>query len=78
MCSTLNFCVNIILKVKSINYKVNRIWGVSAAGSASHWQCGGHEFESRTLHTLQQEPKRLFFSGFSSFNLRFRRLIFEK
>ena len=25
-------------------------WGVSAAGSASDWQSGGHEFEPRTLH----------------------------
>ena len=26
------------------------LWGVSAAGSASDWQSGGHEFEPRTLH----------------------------
>ena len=25
--------------------------GISAAGSAPHWQCGGHGFESRMLHT---------------------------
>ena len=24
--------------------------GVSAVGSASHWQCGGQGFESPTLH----------------------------
>ena len=24
-------------------------WGISAAGSAQHWQCWGHEFESRML-----------------------------
>ena len=24
--------------------------GISAAGSAPHWQCGGHGFESRMLH----------------------------
>ena len=24
--------------------------GVSAVGSAQHWQCWGHGFESRTLH----------------------------
>lgn len=26
------------------------LWGISAAGSASHWQCEGHGFESRMLH----------------------------
>ncbi len=25
--------------------------GVSAVGSAQHWQCWGHGFKSRTLHT---------------------------
>ena len=28
-------------------------WGISAAGSAQHWQCWGHEFESRMLHFLR-------------------------
>lgn len=26
--------------------------GISTAGSAPHWQCGGHGFESRMLHFL--------------------------
>ena len=26
------------------------IWGISAVGSAPHWQCGGHGFKSRMLH----------------------------
>ena len=26
-------------------------WGISAVGSASHWQCGGHGFKSRMLHS---------------------------
>ena len=26
--------------------------GISAVGSAPHWQCGGHGFESRMLHAL--------------------------
>ena len=26
-------------------------WGISAVGSAQHWQCWGHEFESRMLHS---------------------------
>ncbi len=25
-------------------------WGISAVGSASHWQCGGQGFESPMLH----------------------------
>lgn len=31
-------------------YNRHMMWGVSAAGSASDWQSGGHEFEPRTLH----------------------------
>ena len=26
------------------------VWGISAVGSAPHWQCGGHGFKSRMLH----------------------------
>ena len=26
------------------------LWGISAAGSAQHWQCWGQEFESPMLH----------------------------
>ena len=26
------------------------VWGISAAGSAPHWQCGGQGFESPMLH----------------------------
>lgn len=36
------------------------LWGISAAGSASHWQCEGHGFESRML----QEKEYLKKSGF--------------
>ena len=25
-------------------------WGISAVGSASHWQCGGQGFKSPMLH----------------------------
>ena len=32
------------------NPTISAIWGISAAGSAPHWQCGGHGFESRMLH----------------------------
>ena len=28
--------------------------GISAVGSAPHWQCGGQEFESPMLHQVQQ------------------------
>ena len=33
--------------------------GISAAGSAPHWQCGGHGFKSRMLHF-----KKSVFTGF--------------
>ena len=26
------------------------LWGISAVGSAPHWQCGGQGFESPMLH----------------------------
>lgn len=29
------------------------MWGISAAGSAPHWQCGGQGFESPMLHQVQ-------------------------
>ena len=31
--------------------------GISAAGSAQHWQCWGQEFESPMLH--QEEPPEM-------------------
>ena len=33
------------------------VWGVSAAGSASDWQSGGHEFEPRTLHQKKKAQR---------------------
>ena len=36
-------------------------WGISAVGSAPHWQCGGHGFESRMLHQKEKPPTRRFF-----------------
>lgn len=33
---------------------ISPIWGISAVGSASHWQCGGQGFKSPMLH--QQKP----------------------
>ena len=38
--------------------------GISAAGSASHWQCGGRGFESHMLH---QSPKGVSLWGFFYF-----------
>ena len=37
--------------------------GISAAGSAPHWQCGGQRFESAMLHG----PGGLDFQGFQLF-----------
>ena len=30
--------------------------GISAVGSAPHWQCGGHGFKSRMLHQKVVTP----------------------
>ena len=32
------------------SHHLRQFRGISAAGSAPHWQCGGHGFESRMLH----------------------------
>ena len=45
---TVQVRVSNIVKVRILSSAP--IWGVSAAGSASDWQSGGHEFEPRTLH----------------------------
>ena len=34
-------------------------WGIGAVGSAPHWQCGGHGFESRMLHQGMLNPFRM-------------------
>lgn len=45
-------------------------WGVSAVGSARHWQCRGHGFKSRTLHHLKDTYyKCLFFHAMSGFSV---------
>ena len=31
-----------------------QIRGIGAAGSAPHWQCGGHGFESRMLQFVKE------------------------
>ena len=53
--------------------------GISAAGSAQHWQCWGQEFESPILHHLKQleqlksEPKGSFLM--LSIHLSFEKII---
>ena len=42
--------------VKMSTRKEN-IWGISAVGSASHWQCGGQGFESPMLHQIKKHPQ---------------------
>ncbi len=37
--------------------------GISAVGSAPHWQCGGHGFKSRMLHFCKAEPCEVCLSG---------------
>lgn len=36
------------------------MWGISTVGSALHWQCRGHRFESGMLHM----PRTLVNQGF--------------
>lgn len=31
------------------------LWGISAVGSAPHWQCGGQGFESPMLHQTNRK-----------------------
>ena len=42
------------------SHHLRHIRGISAVGSASHWQCGGQGFESPMLHQL----KRLYYEDF--------------
>ena len=61
---TVQVRVSNIVKVRILSSAPNQaavkaaiiLWvrGVSAAGSASDWQSGGHEFEPRTLHQKQE------------------------
>ena len=44
--------------------------GISAAGSAQHWQCWGQRFESAMLHQNKSESVRRF--GFFVFSAAFR------
>ena len=41
-----------------------KAWGISAVGSAQHWQCWGQEFESPMLHHKRTET---LIQGFSPF-----------
>ena len=36
-------------------------WGISAVGSAQHWQCWGQEFESPMLHQMRSFQRRISF-----------------
>lgn len=36
----------------------NYAWGVSAVGSARHWQCRGQGFKSPTLQIIKTSGKR--------------------
>ena len=38
-------------------YNTSRSRGISAVGSAPHWQCGGQEFESPMLHQPESPCK---------------------
>lgn len=40
---------------------ISLVWGISAVGSAPHWQCGGHGFKSRMLHRYKPCIYRAYF-----------------
>lgn len=57
------------------------LWGISAVGSAPHWQCGGQGFESPMLHQKIPglEPWYFFASqGFEPLTSCSKSLIWEK
>lgn len=43
--------------------KIDFVRGISAVGSAPHWQCGGHGFKSRMLHFVKTLIARVFLFG---------------
>ena len=47
-------------------YTISRSRGISAAGSAQHWQCWGQRFESAMLHQNKSESVCRF--GFFAFS----------
>ena len=48
-----NLLTNAILSAKRIAVSLGGKWGISAAGSAQHWQCWGQGFESPMLHQIK-------------------------
>ena len=55
-----------LYKLPVVCYTISRSWGISAAGSAQHWQCWGQRFESAMLHQNKSESVRRF--GFFAFS----------
>ena len=41
------------------SHHLRHIRGISAVGSASHWQCGGQGFESPMLHQIKHYTQRV-------------------
>ena len=60
----LAFFFNMCYIIQAVS-KALTVWmrGISAVGSAQHWQCWGQEFESPMLHLLRTLAEQ----GFSSF-----------
>ena len=44
-----------LYKLPVVCYTISRSRGISAAGSAQHWQCWGQRFESAMLHQNKSE-----------------------
>ncbi len=55
-----------LYKLPVVCYTISRSRGISAAGSAQHWQCWGQRFESAMLHQNKSESVCRF--GFFAFS----------
>ena len=52
-----------------------KLWGISAAGSAQHWQCWGQGFESPMLHQIRTQNRIQLFVPILRFLLLFRGIL---
>ena len=68
-----NACTSCLKKMltKRVMFVILIARGISAVGSAQHWQCWGHGFESRMLHQKFSGAKRPRIFTYYLFALRF-------
>ena len=49
----------LVVILKTVGAIRQKTWGISSAGRAPHWQCGGQRFDPAMLH---HEPQAKFFA----------------